>query len=110
MGDILGGLGGQRRGTRSAYSQPVPEDLDITQTVEIPLWDILLGTKLSIEQGGKSFKITVPPSTKPGTRLKVTGKGRKSGRKVGDLYLKIEARMPKKLTPEQERMIELWRT
>lgn len=110
LGDILGGLGGQRRSTRSTHSQSVPEDLDITQTVEIPLWDILLGTKLSLEIGSSSFRVTVPACTKPGTRLKVTGKGRKSGRKVGDLYLKIEARMPKKLTPEQERMIELWRT
>jgi DnaJ-class molecular chaperone len=54
--------------------------------------------------------VTVPVYTKPGTRLKVTGKGKKSGRKAGDLYLKIDVRMPKKLTPEQERMIELWRS
>jgi len=78
--------------------------------VEIPVWDILLGTKLSLEVSGSSFRVTVPACTKPGTRLKVSGKGKKSGRKVGDLYLKIEARMPKKLTPEQERMIELWRS
>jgi DnaJ-class molecular chaperone len=78
--------------------------------VEIPLWDILLGMKLSIEHGGKSFKITVPACTKPGTKLKVTGKGRKSGRKIWDLYLKIDVRMPKKLTLEQERTIGLWRS
>jgi curved DNA-binding protein len=110
LGDILSGLWGQQRGTRSRYSQPIHEDLDITQTIEIPLWDILLGTKLSLESGGSSFRVTIPACTKPGTRLKVTGKGKKSGRKVGNLYLKIEALMPKKLTPEQERMIELWRS
>ncbi|MEI6712053.1 MAG: DnaJ C-terminal domain-containing protein [bacterium] len=63
-----------------------------------------------MEAGGSNFRVTVPACTRPGTRLKVTGKGKKSGRKVGDLYLKIEARMPKKLTAEQERMIELWRS
>lgn len=110
LGDIFGGLGNQKRNTRSAYAHPAKEDLDIIQTVEIPLWDILLGTKLSLESHWKSFKITVPPCTKPGTKLKVTGKGNISGRKVGDLYIKIDARMPKKLTPEQERMIALWRS
>jgi DnaJ-class molecular chaperone len=74
------------------------------------LWDILLGTKLSLESHGKTFKITVPACTKPGTKLKVTGKGNISGRKAGDLYIKIDVRMPKKLTPEQERMIALWRS
>ncbi len=108
LGDILGGFGRQGA-TRATHTQRV-EDLDITQTVEIPLWDILLGTKLSIESSGSNFRVTVPACTKPGTKLKVTGKGKKSGRKAGDLYLRIEARMPKKLTPEQERMIELWRS
>ena len=53
---------------------PVKEDLDMTQVVEIPLWDILLGTKLSVESGGSNFRVTVPACTKSGTRLKVTGK------------------------------------
>ena len=108
MNDLFGTFGGSKR--TAGRRDVVEEDLDIIQTVEIPLWDILLGTKLSIQHGGKSFKITVPACTKPGTKLKVTGKGRKSGRKVGDLYLRIEARMPKKLTPEQERMIQVWRS
>lgn len=107
LNDLFGSFGGSKRTARSR--DVVEEDLDIIQAVEIPLWDVLLGTKLSIEHGGKSFKITVPACTKPGTKLKVTGKGRKSGRKTGDLYLKIDVRMPKKLTPEQERMIGIWR-
>jgi DnaJ-class molecular chaperone len=36
----------------------------------------------------------------------VTGKGRTSGKKAGDLYLKLDARMPNKLTAEQKEMIE----
>lgn len=110
LGDLFWGLGGNRKtSSRAQYAEPVKEDLDIIQTVELPLWDILLGTKLSIESGGSSFRVTVPSCTKPGTRLKVTGKGKKSGRKIGDLLLRIDVRMPKKLTPEQEKMIENWR-
>jgi DnaJ-class molecular chaperone len=51
--------------------------------------------------------VTVPVYTKPGTRLKVTGKGKKSGRKAGDLYLKIDVRMPKKLTGTYDRVVAL---
>lgn len=105
--DLFGGFGGHNQRTSHTTH---PENLDIIQTVEIPLWDILLGTKLSLESGGSSFRVTVPACTKPGTRLKVSGKGKKHGRRVWDLYLKIEAKMPKKLTSEQEGMIEKWRS
>ena len=77
------------------------------QTVELPIWDFLLGTKISIESpySGK-FKVTVPECTKPGTRLKVTGKGKTSGKQVGDLYLKLDTRMPGKLTAHQRELLE----
>jgi hypothetical protein len=67
----------------------------------------LLGTKISIESpySGK-FRVTVPECTKPGTRLKVTGKGKTSGKLVGDLYLKLDARMPGKLTVHQRELLE----
>lgn len=77
------------------------------QVVELPIWDFFLGTKISIESpySGK-FRVTVPECTKPGTRLKVTGKGRTSGKKAGDLYLKLDARMPSKLTAHQRELLE----
>ena len=83
------------------------ESLDMEQVVELPIWDFLLGTKISIDSpySGK-FKVTVPECMKPGTRLKVTGKGRTSGKKAGDLYLKLDARMPNKLTAHQRESIE----
>lgn len=74
--------------------------------MELPIWDFLLGTKISIDSpySGK-FKVTIPECTKPGTRLKVTGKGRTSGKKAGDLYLKLDARMPNRLTEKQKESI-----
>jgi len=105
LGDLFGNLSGNRKSTRR---QPIyEEDLDMEQVVELPIWDFLLGTKISIDSpySGK-FKVTVPECTKPGTRLKVTGKGRTSGKKVGNLYLKLDSRMPNKLTTQQREMIE----
>lgn len=77
------------------------------QSVVLPIWDFLLGTKISIESpySGK-FRVTVPECTKPGTRLKVTGKGRTSGKKAGNLYLKLDVKMPAKLTAQQRELLE----
>lgn len=106
LGDIFGNFSG---GKKSARRQPIyeEENLDMEQVVELPIWDFLLGTKISVDSpySGK-FKVTVPECTKPGTRLKVTGKGRTSGKKAGDLYLKLDARMPNKLSKEQRDILE----
>ncbi len=105
LGDLFGNFAG---GGRSTRKQTVyEENLDMEQTVELPIWDLLLGTKISIESpySGK-FRVTVPECTKPGTRLKVTGKGRTSWKKSGNLYLKLEARMPSKLTAHQRELLE----
>lgn len=106
LGDIFGNFSGSKK---SARRQPIyeEENLDMEQVVELPIWDFLLGTKISIDSpySGK-FKVTVPECTKPGTRLKVTGKGRTSGKKAGDLYLKLDARMPNKLTDRQREALE----
>lgn len=109
LGDLFGNFSGGRKSTRKQayYDDFEEESLNMEQTVELPIWDFLLGTKISIDSpySGK-FKVTVPECTKPGTRLKVTGKGRTSGKKAGDLYLKLDARMPNKLTAQQKEILE----
>lgn len=109
LGDLFGNFGGGKKSSRRQpiYDEYEEESLDMEQIVELPIWDFLLGTKISIDSpySGK-FKVTVPECTKPGTRLKVTGKGRTSGKKAGDLYLKLDARMPNKLTEKQRDALE----
>jgi DnaJ-class molecular chaperone len=106
--DLFGNFSGGRKSSRKQqkYDEYEEESLDIEQIVELPIWDFLLGTKISIDSpySGK-FKVTIPECTKPGTRLKVTGKGRTSGKKAGDLYLKLDARMPNRLTEKQKESI-----
>lgn len=108
LGDLFGNFSGGRKSSRKQqnFDEYEEESLDMEQVVELPIWDFLLGTKISIESpySGK-FKVTIPECTKPGTRLKVTGKGRTSGKKAGDLYLKLDARMPNRLTEKQKESI-----
>ena len=109
LGDLFGNFSGGKKSSQKQtyYDDSAEESLDMEQVVELPIWDFLLGTKISIDSpySGK-FKVTVPECTKPGTRLKVTGKGRTSGKKAGNLYLKLDARMPNKLTDYQKELLE----
>lgn len=93
--------------SRSRTSDVAEESLDTEQIVELPLIDFLVGTKISVDSPYSwRFKVTVPECTKPWTRLKVTGKGHTRGKKVGNLYLKLDTKMPKKLTENQKEILE----
>ena len=44
---------------------------------------------------GKSLTLKVKANTKPGTKFKLTGKGRTSGGKTGDMFVIVNAKMPR---------------
>jgi DnaJ-class molecular chaperone len=81
--------------------------LDVHQTALLPYFDFLLGKKVAIQTVyGKQLTLTVPPLTKPGTRFKISGKGRSSEGKTGDMYVTVEPKMPETLSPEMTRLLE----
>ncbi len=76
-------------------------------TKEIPIVDFLLGAKVDVETVySKYLTLTVKPGTKPGTKFKISGKGRTSDGRTGDMYVTMEARMTVELTPEMRRLLE----
>jgi DnaJ-class molecular chaperone len=68
LGDLFGNFSGDKKSSRKQayYDDFEEESLDMEQIVELPIWDFLLGTKISIDSpySGK-FKVTVPECTKP---------------------------------------------
>ncbi len=76
--------------------------------MEIPFFDFLSDTSLSVKTiYGKVLSLKIKSGTKPGTRFKISGKGRSSDGKTGDMYVIVDAKMPKTpLDPKIERMIE----
>ena len=73
------------------------------ETREIPFFDFLLGTKIDVRTVyGKHLTLTVKPNTRPGTKLKVSGKGRTINGQTGDMIIILEAKMPKEI-PENVR-------
>ena len=71
--------------------------------MEIHLFDFLLGTKIEVETVySKWLTLKIPAGTKPGTKFRIKGKGRSSGGRTGDMFVEVQARMPKEI-PENIR-------
>lgn len=85
------------------------EGRDIVTVHEIKLTEALLGTRLQVtDAGGKKLDLKVPPGTKHGSKLRLKGKGMPALKKLdeGDLLVKINVAIPKKLTEEQQELVE----
>jgi curved DNA-binding protein len=85
------------------------EGQDLVTHREIKLSEALLGTRIDIPTpDGKELTLKVPPGTRPGTKMRLGGHGLPTmkGSKRGDLYVRIQIHLPKKLTAEQRRLVE----
>lgn len=65
-------------------------NLDIDANVTVPFAVAVLGGKHTINLSGESFDIKIPAGIKSGEKLRVRGKGKRSGAQAGDLYLRID--------------------
>lgn len=76
--------------------------------MEIPFFDFLFDTSVSVKTVyGKNLSLKVKAGTKPGTKFKIKEKGRTSDGKTGDMYVIVNAKMPKTpLDPKVEKLVE----
>jgi molecular chaperone DnaJ len=82
------------------------DDLYTIMPVTFP--DAALGTKVTVNcLQDERVIITVPPGTQSGTMLRARGKGmpRLQGRGKGDLYVVVEVKTPRDLTPRQRELL-----
>jgi molecular chaperone DnaJ len=79
---------------------------DLLRQETIGLTDAVLGTTLEVPTLDGSAKVTIPPSTQPGAVLRLKGKGLPEfgGGRHGELYLRIEVRIPEKLSREEREL------
>ena len=85
------------------------EDYDLYMTHELKLTEAIMGTSISVPTlDDKKLSLKIPPGTKPGTKMRMSGRGlpHMKGSRKGDLFVKIQTKMPKQLTAEQKRLIE----
>lgn len=110
IGDLFssGGRAQSRQQPREPEQQKEIVNLDVTETVLIPFFDFLYDTSISVKTVyGKVLTLKVKAGTKPGTRFKVSWKGRSQDGKTGDMFVVVDAKMPRTpLEPNIAKMIE----
>jgi curved DNA-binding protein len=85
------------------------EAYDLHMNEELKLSEAVLGTNISVSTlDGKKLSLKIPPGTRPGTKMRMPGHGlpHMKSKKKGDLYVKIQVRLPSRLTDEQKKLIE----
>lgn len=107
----LGGPAGDLFIQAKVLNDPVyqSDEYDLHMNQELKLSELILGTNISVPTlDDKQLNLKIPPGTKPGTKMRMSGHGlpHMKGGKKGDLYLKIQLKLPKKLTDEQKKLIK----
>ena len=95
---------------------PVPTPLarftrsgaDLLRSETLAVTDAVLGTTLKVPTLDGAVEVTVPAGTQPGEVLRLRGKGLPvfGTRGRGDLNLRIEVKIPERLTAEERALYE----
>lgn len=81
--------------------------VDLTRSLPLTFSEATLGGVVEVKSWyGDKIKVKIPVGTKNGKRLRVSGKGLKTKRKTGDLYLVVEVVVPSRLSAEDKRKFE----
>ncbi len=62
---------------------------DLEQPITISLMEAYSGTTRTFNLNGRKLEVDIPPGSKTGTRVRVSGQGERSAGRSGDLYLKV---------------------
>lgn len=83
------------------------ENLDVEKTYEVPVFDLILGCSIEVEwMNRKKVKLKIPANTKPGTKFRVKDLWKSIWWKVGNLIVKIDAKMPKHISDVDKSLLE----
>ena len=80
---------------------------NVSVTVPITFPEATLGAKVEVPTLGAPVTVKVPPGTPNGKTLRAKGKGlARRGGGYGDLLVKLEVRIPEKLTKKEKELLE----
>lgn len=81
--------------------------INIIKTVDISVFDCLLGTTINIEHlDGKTYSIEIKECTKDGQVYAIRGKGFNCQGQIGDLLIKVNMIMPNTLTEKEKNILK----
>jgi DnaJ-class molecular chaperone len=84
------------------------EGRDLLLELPVTVGEATLGAKVQVPTLEGRVMLTVPPGTNSGTKLRLRGKGvpSPSGGAPGDLYVVVQIRVPRDLSPEAVKKLE----
>jgi len=85
------------------------DEYDLFLNRELKLSEAILGTTVSVPTiDDKQLSLKIPPGTKPGTKLRLSGHGlaNMKDNKKGDLYVRVQIKIPQNLNEEQKKIID----
>ena len=85
--------------------QPHPDferrGLDIYTTRHVNIFDIIMGTSITVRTiMGNELEVRIPARFRPGTNLRIPGRGLAANGHTGDQYVLIQAQIPDNISPE----------
>ncbi|MCB4234257.1 hypothetical protein LDL59_01695 [Kaistella anthropi] len=80
---------------------------DLYMNMPVDLFTALLGGKMEIQTLSGRINMKIPEGTQNGKQFRLKGKGMPvyGTSSHGDLYVKIQVKLPDKLTPEQKELV-----
>lgn len=84
---------------------------DLATIVQVDLFTMLLGGKVSVSSINRTVKLDIPPETNNGRVFRLKGLGMpkiKSPSEYGALYVTVEAVLPQKLTDKEKELVKQW--
>lgn len=114
----VGDLGGKRGDLYITFSIDTPRDIrregaDLHKTIKIDLYTALLGGKIDVALLDETIRVSIPPYTQYGKKIRLTGKGLpyyKEQNRRGDCYITIEVQLPVSLNAEEKVLFEKLRS
>ncbi len=79
---------------------------NLERTLNIKLSDALLGAEMTVESFAGNIKVAILAGSNSGDTITVKGKGFSTQRSKGDMVLRLNILVPKKLSSEQKKLIQ----
>ncbi len=96
MGSAVGsllGMGSDRKTKQNTAPPPHPKELDITYHTPLTAIEMQHGKTIQVlvygEEGEQTLKVSIPPGSRNGQKLRIRGKGRPGPLGRGNLYLQL---------------------
>ena len=86
----------------------VREGNDLHKVIEVPFTKAVLGGNVKVNTFYGDINLKLPPATKAGEVFRVKGQGmpRVGSSQKGDLYLKVDIKVPTRLTIKQRKLLQ----